>query len=371
MTKHLTATAPSAAGIACIALAAIALTGCSSGPDKDAKPAAADSKYISADRCTANQDAGTINFLTSYVYAASVGILDVVAAEELGYFDDLCLDVAMQPGVDNNAQLVSAGTAQIAGLGSASDTLIARDKDAKDIVAVATYGSQGAIELLTMADSGIDTLQDFAGKTVGYKGAISAQFSAMFKNNGVDPSSINWVSVGYDPQILPDGQVQGLGAFKSNEPKVLESRGYDIKEWAPEDYGVQSTFNTQIANKKWAEANPTAVEDFLRASFEAYAWINESDANLDKALGWAADRSESGYDLDASKVRWQTEVSMVESARDQSIGLGVQTEDQWSSELGLVVDYGLVSNPPSYDETVDDSYIDAIYDGNKLIWPAQ
>lgn len=357
-------------GLAAGTIAAIALAGCSAAEPEVEETAAGGSDLISAERCEANQAAGTINFLTSYVYAASVGILDVVAAEELGYFDDLCLTVEMQPGVDNNAQLVAAGTAQIAGLGSASDTLIARDKDAKDIVAIATYGSQGAIELLTMADSGIETLEDFVGKTVGYKGAISAQFSAMFKDNGVDPSTINWVSVGYDPQILPDGQVQGLGAFKSNEPKVLESRGYEIKEWAPEDFGVESTFNVQVANTAWAEANPTAVEDFLRASFKAYEWINEDEANLDEALQWAADRSESGYDLEMGKIRWQTEVSMVESSRDTSIGLGVQTESQWSSELGLVVEYNLVVNEPSYDESVDNAYIDAIYDGTELIWPA-
>ena len=357
------------------ATAALALVACSSSSTgsttSSAVPTASDgSTLISAERCQQNRAAGKITVLTSYVFAASVGILDVVAADQLGYLKALCLDVELQPG-STNAQLVSAGTAQIAGLGSASDVMVARASDAKNLQSIATYGNQGAIEILTMGDSGINSLADFAGKTVGYKVAISAQFSAMFKDNGVDPSTINWVSVGFDPQILPDGQVQALGAFKSNEPNVLRNRGYDVKEWDPEDYGVRSTFNTQVVNTEWGKAHPTAVEDFLRASFKAYDWINASDANLDTALGWAKDRSEAGYDLAMSKLRWQTEVKLVKDSQPAGLALGQQSEDQWKPEADALVTYKLVPSAPSITDSQNNSFIDAIYgsDGT-LIWPA-
>lgn len=358
-------------GIVAAGLSLALLGACSSGTSEAADPSAsASSGLISADRCAANQAAGTVTYLTQYSFAAMPSTLDVISAEELGYFDDLCLDVDIRSNTDNNAQIVSAGTAQLAGLGSASDVLTARDADAKDIVSVATYGNETIIELLTMADSGIESLADFSGKTVGYKISLAPQLQAMFANEGVDPASINWVSVGFDPQILPDGQVQGLGAYKSNEPKVLAARDYEVDQWDPAEYGVDSTFNVMIANTAWAAENPTAVEDFLRATFHAYAWINESDDNLMQSLGWAEQRSEAGYDVELSKLRWQTESGLVESSKPEGWGVGKQTEEQWQPEADLLVEYDLVKSTPSIADSQENSYLDAIYDGDQLIWPA-
>jgi len=61
---------------------------------------------IGPERCARNRAAGSITFLTSFAYAATSGILDVLAARELGYFDALCLKVTVEPG-STNAQLVA------------------------------------------------------------------------------------------------------------------------------------------------------------------------------------------------------------------------------------------------------------------------
>ena len=50
-----------------------------------------------AARCAANEDAGTITYLTGFDYAATASIIDVIVADDLGYYDDLCLDVEIRP----------------------------------------------------------------------------------------------------------------------------------------------------------------------------------------------------------------------------------------------------------------------------------
>ena len=47
------------------------------------------------DRCAANEAAGTITYLSGFDFAATASIIDVVVAEQAGYFDDLCLDVEL------------------------------------------------------------------------------------------------------------------------------------------------------------------------------------------------------------------------------------------------------------------------------------
>ncbi|MDR3475988.1 MAG: ABC transporter substrate-binding protein [Devosia sp.] len=360
--RAVTGAAPLLATVAAIVAAALSVAASS------APATAAEAPAISPDRCAANKAAGPITFLTSFAYAASAGILDVLAAKKLGYFDALCLDVTIQPG-STNTQLVSAGTAQIAGVGGASDVMVAIDNGAQ-IEGIATYGNVGAIELITMADSGIKELKDFVGKTVGYKGAVAPQFSAMFLDNGVDANAINWVSVGYDPIILPNGNVQGLGAYKSNEPRGLEAMGYKITEWDPDTYGIHSTFNTQIVNTDWAKKHPTAVEDFLRASFHAFDWISASGANLDEALAYAASLSDAGYDIAKSKVRFGVEQELIAKTQPADTGVGWQDAKQWQPEADALVRFKLVKTAPDIGAAQNDSYVNAIYKGKTLIWPA-
>ncbi|MDO9395640.1 MAG: ABC transporter substrate-binding protein [Herbiconiux sp.] len=355
-----------AAAAATSAALALLLAGCAADPAPQTPATGSDS--IGAERCAANQAAGPITFLTSYAYVASVGIIDVLAADELGYFDALCLDVTLEAG-SANAQLVSAGTAQLAGLGGASDVMVARDQGAL-ITGVATYGDTGAIELLTNADSDIRELSDFVGKTVGYKGAIAPQFQAMFSRNGIDPASINWVSVGYDPTILPQGQVDALAAYKSNEPLTLAAAGHQVTEWDPADYGIESTFNTQVANTAWAEANPTAVEDFLRASFHALAWLQESDENLQQALGWAEARSDAGYEAASATERFATEVALMNGAQPAGLPIGATSAAQFTPEAEMLLEYDLVKTQPDVEAAQDPDYVAAIYDGTELVWPA-
>src|SRR5690606_36392700 len=48
-------------------------------------------------RCAANREAGTITFLTGFDYAATASAIEMLVADEQGYFEDLCLDVEIKP----------------------------------------------------------------------------------------------------------------------------------------------------------------------------------------------------------------------------------------------------------------------------------
>jgi ABC-type nitrate/sulfonate/bicarbonate transport system substrate-binding protein len=317
---------------------------------------------ISAARCAENRAAGKIIFLTPFQYAASVGILDVLAAQQQGYFAALCLNVDIKPG-GVNAALVSSGKAQLGGVGGPSDAITAAANGAK-IVGIATYGNTSAIELLTLASSGITTLKDFEGKTLGYKGAMPPLLEAMFAKAGVPNSKIKEISVGYDPTILPKGQVKALVAYKSNEQLTLQGMGVKLTIWDPAKYGLRSAFNTQIANAAFAKAHPTAIEDFLRASYAGFAYSN---AHLQTVLAYAAKLTGGGnYDIAASTLRWHVESKLVTSTLLAGHGVGWQTTAQWTPELGYLQQFKLISKPVDLATLIDNSYNQAIYNGTVL-----
>ena len=77
-----------------------------------------------ADRCEANKAAGTITYLSSFDFAASASIVEVLVAKQKGYFDDLCLDVEVKPSFStDNYPLIAANEAQFSSGGSFSEVV--------------------------------------------------------------------------------------------------------------------------------------------------------------------------------------------------------------------------------------------------------
>ena len=70
-------------------------------------------------RCEANKAAGRITYLSGFDFSASASIVEVIVAEDKGYFDDMCLDVELKPSFSvANYTLVAANESQFASAGS-------------------------------------------------------------------------------------------------------------------------------------------------------------------------------------------------------------------------------------------------------------
>jgi len=322
---------------------------------------------VSAGRCAANRSAGTITYLTGFAWQASVGILDPLAAKALGYYDDMCLKVDFEPGNGDPAssgELVAAGRVTITELGSPYDAIddVAGDPSIP-VDAIATYGNTTIDTLLTMPS--ITNLRQLDGKTIGYKGAMPPDITAMLDKAGVDLATVKEVAVSYDPTVLPRGQVQGLTAYKSNEPVELADDGYKVREWDPNSFGVKGAFNIFDVNRSWADRHPDAVEDFLRATFEAFNYCrSHALACVDDAAKYQA-----GYDVHQNVQRWQIESGDVESTLLRGHGVGYEDLGQWQPEYQLLLHYHLVKGPVDLAGIIDGRYVDAIYHGSTLIWP--
>jgi NitT/TauT family transport system substrate-binding protein len=354
---------------AAAATVAVALAACGSSGGSTSTSTAKSTAFIGGSRCQQNKAAGPITYLTSYDLGGSVAIMNEIAADELGYFKDMCLTVTLRPAATNNAQLVSAGTAQVAGMGSASDALTAIANGAK-IKGIATYGNVGQYELATMANGPVHSLKDLEGKTLGYKTAMPPQLTSMLINAGVNVSKVKEVSVGFDPNILPEGKVDAVQVYKDNEPNELKAEGYKILQWDPSKYGVKGTFSVMIANTAFAQAHPTAVEDFMRASFEAMQWINASKSNLNEAIQWSKGMSESGYSVKLQTARWIAGNKLVQENLIPGHGIGYQEASVWQPEANALLANKLITQPADVAAAQDDAFVDSIYRGATLAWPA-
>ncbi|TIH38717.1 ABC transporter substrate-binding protein [Subtercola vilae] len=353
--------------LALVVAAVAVLTGCSS--NSTPAPSVSPGSAVSAARCAENKAAGTLTYVTGFQYQASASILDILAAKQLGYFAAVCLDVKIQPGTGDtagNAQLVAAGTATLTDLGGDGDLLLAR-ANGVNVTAIATYGQVPITTLMTATT--VTDLKQLEGTTLGQKGQLPPELQAMLVKNGVDVSKITQVVVGYDPTILPRGQVQSLTGYKSNEPLTLKADGDTVKLWNPEDYGIPGTFGTVAANPAFVTANPTATEDFLRAAFHAYDYCltNASECVNDAA---ALAGGGASYDVAHNLAVWQTESGLVASSQPAGTPLGSLNTDLMAKEAAFLVDSKQLASVPDISAFADTSVVKAIYNGTTLVWPA-
>lgn len=351
------------------AAALLAFTACAAEDTSATEADASESTAISAERCAENEAAGAITFLTGYQYQASASILDVVAASELGYFDDLCLDVEIQPGTGDtgqNTQLVASDQVQFTSV-SQQNLLQAYDTGI-ELVGISSYSNVGLEILMTMPE--IEDLADLDGTILGHKGGLPPAVAAMLEEAGADVDSMQQVVVGYDPSILPRGQVDSLTGFISNEPNLLAAAGEDVTVWRPYDYGVPSSLGAFAANPEFAAEHPTVVEDFLRATFHAFEYCETA---AEECVAFTADLSGEGYDVDHNVNIWNTEAEIVREAQPEGTNLGAIDTDNVLAIVAMLNDFSLLENDISDDTALglfDPSFVDAIFADGELVWPA-
>lgn len=365
MHRHLANLRSIAAVTATVAL--FALSGCASAtPTAAAKPAGS---AVSSDRCSKNQAAGKVTYLTGYQYQASASILEVIAAKKLGYFNDLCIDVEIQPGTgdtSNSVKLLAANKVQVSSV-SQQELLMAADNGI-DTVGVSSYSNAGLEVLMTMPD--VTDLKQLDGTVLGHKGNLPASIASMLEKGGANVDSLSQVKVGYDPSVLPRGQVRSLTGFISNEPNLLAASGEKVKTWRPFDYQVPGSLGAMAASPSFASEHPTVVEDFLRASLHAFDYCSK---NAQECVEYAAELGGASYDVGHNTSVWTTEVKIIQETKAADANLGAIDTDNIEALNQMLAHYGIVKSPLSKEQAAslfNGTYVASLYQGGKLIWPA-
>lgn len=344
-----------------------ALAGCTSAGDA-AKPEAVGSA-VSAERCAQNEAAGTVTYLTGNEYLASASTVSVIAAEELGYFDALCIDLEIQPGMDDasrNVQLLGSDQVQFAAV-SQQNVIQARDSGI-DLVGISSYSNVGLDVLMTEPD--ITSLTELEGMTLGHKGELPVALQAMLDNAGVDLARLHQLVVGDDPSVLPRHEVDALAASISNEPSLFRSTGEVFSMWRPYDHGVPSSLGAIAASTGFAAEHPTVVEDFLRASFRGFGYC---EGMPEECVGYVAERAGEGYDLEHNTNIWHTERGIIRESQPKGGNLGAIDPANVEEIVTMLDTYALLANERTAEEALggfDTAYVDAIYDDGRLAWPA-
>jgi NitT/TauT family transport system substrate-binding protein len=363
---------------ACIAAASLLLAACGGGDDTT-DTGAADveaGEPFPDDRCAANEAAGTIRYLSGFDFAATASIVDVVIAEQAGYYDELCLDVDLQPSFSTaNYPIVAAGDAEFASGGSFSEVVDFATANEADLVAVDVEG-RTAIDGLIVKPGTAASLEDLAGTTIGVKGKVPPSVAAMLATAGlVEGDDYRTVLLdGFDPlahYALDD--IVGFPGYKSNEPGQLDRAGLPFELFDPTAFDVPGSFGVIFTSRDFAEQHPTATEDFLRATMRGLAdAIADPDAAAQTAIELVeANGNPSFLSLEGESFRWRTDAELLAAETPDGTGMGVPDAELLQDEVDAYAEVGLFGGEaPDVDEFIHGAPIEGIYDeSGQVIWP--
>jgi len=303
-------------------LAALAMIASACGGD-DAGPSAAD--------CESVDDVSL-----QLQWFAQSQFAGYYAAVDEGLYGDECLNVTiLEGGVDIVPQQVLAtGGAEFA-LAWVPKALESIEGGANIVNIAQVFERSGTLQV-ALADSGINSVADLAGKKVGNWGFGNEYevFAALVQAGIFD--DVEHVGQDFTMNALLNGEIDAAEAMIYNEyAQVLEAVNPDTGElYQPEDLVVidyNDVGTAMLQDAVWAEAgwladNEDIAARFLRASFRGWIWCRD---NPDDCVEVVLDN---GSTLGESHQTWQlNEINgLIWPATD---GIGVMNKALWDQTV--------------------------------------
>jgi len=291
------------------------------------------------------------------------------AALDQGYYEDVGLAVEiLEGGVDIvPAVVLDSGEADFA-ISWVPRGLVPRE-EGLNITDIAQVFQRSATLQVAFADSGINSVSDLAGKTVGNWGfGNEFELLAGLRSAGLNPDSdVELVQQQFDMLALLNGEIDAAQAMIYNEyAQVLETVNPATGElYTPEDLSVvnwNDVGTAMLQDAIWADADKlesdSAYRDsavkFVEASLLGWIYCRDNfDSCVDIVLA-------AGPTLGRSHQEWMlNEINNLIWPSPQ--GVGIMNDALWAQTVEVSVSEGILQAPPT-----DGAYItDIATEANK------
>ncbi|MBN1922273.1 MAG: ABC transporter substrate-binding protein [Anaerolineae bacterium] len=303
---------------------------------------------------TTTTQADTLVFMAGYKPQANLPFVGVYVAQEKGYFADEALTVTIQhsAGRGEHLQLLAAGKVDVT-TQDAAILLQRRADPGLPLLSIALVGQHGQQAYVALADSGIVSLQDWRGRSIGYKGTPPPDLPALLDIAGLSAEDVSLINVGFDPRVLVEGLVEIYPVYNSNEPYLLRSWGYELQEWQVSDYGVPTLGLAYVSTPEIVERDPERMERFVRAALRG---ITYAAAHLDEAVEIVM--LYAGEEADPEHMRFMLDTEL-RDAQVEGQAIGWQTAEQWQALADSLLQYQALSAPVDVSAAFTNRFVEA------------
>jgi NitT/TauT family transport system substrate-binding protein len=272
-------------------------------------------------------------------YIPNVQYASYYVAVDKGYFRDEGIEISFDYSTEiDGMALVGAGELQFS-IASGEQVLLARAQGLP-VVYVMTWWQDTPVAVTSMANSGIQSPQDLAGKKIGLPGLFGANYialQALLSAVDLEESDVTLDTIGFNQvEALVAGQEQAVVVYANNEPLQLQARGYDVHTIRVADY-VHLASNGLVTNEKTIQEDPELVRKMVQASLKGLA---DAVSNPDEAYEISQKFVEG---LDQNNTQRQVLGATIKFwESDQP---GYSSPDAWENMHQVLLKMGLLAQP--------------------------
>ncbi len=200
----------------------------------------------------------------------------LVIAIQKGFFQAENLNVTLIEPTDTSVapKMAAAGKVDLAF--DSQPQLYLQRQEGLPLMKVATVIDTPLNNLLLRADSGVETLDDLEGKTIGYSvpGFDSVILASMLQSAGLDLDQVKTVNVNWaiTASLLAKKVDAVIGAYRVFENLELNLQGVEALAFYPEEHGIPPYDEMILVANEKLQGDPRLAR-FNRALEAATVWL--------------------------------------------------------------------------------------------------
>ncbi len=304
-------------------------------------------------------------------------------AQSKGFYEEEGLDVTILDGGSVNPTVqVASGNCDF-GTDWIANMLVQRDQGL-EVTQIAQMYQLAGYRLVALADSGIETFDDLAGRRVGVwafgnEFAAAAVFAKAQLLSDLDPTvtdpDVEAVVYAFDPALVFPDEVDAASAMTYNELDQIIGLGYPLdvlNVLDPADIGADLLEDMIFVNNDVLAADDfkgsglsgrEVAERFLRASIRGWEYAADNQAESTAiVIAQCGDTCAGSGTTQSPEIHqtWQTAEAIKLARPTPDTAVGAINRADWERSVETLVEVGLISEPVSYEDVVDESVYDAI-----------
>lgn len=276
-------------------------------------------------------------------------------ADSKGWYNDAKLQVKLQgtSGTATALSLLAAGRADFGYVG-ATDIVKAIADEQLPIKSVALTVERPLQSTITLKSSGITTIQQLQGRSVGQNatGSTTAVFPIVLQTAGVTKDLIKEVSMdtaAMAPALLA-GKIDAYNTFAITAASTQSQ--VNVIPWY--NYGLDGYGNVLVANTNFLAKHPTAAKAFVQATMRGLQFTVDNPSEAGKIAAQAQQGPAAFFvgELEIAK-------SYVATADVLKNGLGRMTDATWEQTQQQSVKFLGQKNKVPVSDLYTNSYLEA------------
>lgn len=294
-------------------------------------------------------------------YIPNVQFAPYYVAAAKGYYAEAGLEVVFDYNFESDVvQRVASWPESGVDFATASgtSTLLARQQGLP-VKTVMTLYQQFPIVFFAKASTGLKSVEDLKGKTVGIPGNFGESFYgllAMRYANQLDESAFTVQEIGFtQAQAVLEDKVPVAIGYAMNEPVLLNQQGVAVDVLRVADvYNLAA--NGIVVSERLIAEDPEVVRGFVTASLKGLrATLDNPDEAFEASLGFIPEANLGDPALQRqvlleSLPYWYSEKTSAE-------GLGYTDADLWKATEQFMRDAGLLAGPVEVGDAFTNEFI--------------